>query len=86
MTEFLTYFAQKWAEIIVPLAIFLTTLAAGYALRKFLFHQLSRWAKVMNEVQGGVPEFIKRLHERYQAEGIIIPYPIKAINYGQEKA
>lgn len=29
-------------------------------------------------------EFIKRLHERYAKEGIIIPYPIRAINYGQE--
>ncbi len=31
-------------------------------------------------------EFIKRLHERYNKEGIIIPYPIRAINYDQEKA
>lgn len=31
-------------------------------------------------------EFIKRLHERYNKEGIIIPYPIRAINYEQEKA
>ena len=31
-------------------------------------------------------EFIKRLHERYAKEGIIIPYPIRAINYEQEKA
>lgn len=31
-------------------------------------------------------EFIKRLHERYRKEDIIIPYPIKAINYEQEKA
>lgn len=31
-------------------------------------------------------EFIKRLHERYRKEGIIIPYPIRAINYEQEKA
>ncbi len=30
-------------------------------------------------------EFIKRLHERYAKEGIIIPYPIRAINYEQEK-
>ncbi len=30
-------------------------------------------------------EFIKRLHERYTKEGIIIPYPIRAINYEQEK-
>jgi small-conductance mechanosensitive channel len=30
-------------------------------------------------------EFIKRLHERYAQEGIIIPYPIRAINYEQEK-
>ncbi len=29
-------------------------------------------------------EFIKRLHERYKKEGIIIPYPIRAINYEQE--
>ncbi len=31
-------------------------------------------------------EFIKRLHERYSKEGIVIPYPIWAINYAQEKA
>jgi hypothetical protein len=30
-------------------------------------------------------EFIKRLHERYAREGIVIPYPIRAINYEQEK-
>jgi len=29
-------------------------------------------------------EFIKRLHERYAREGIVIPYPIRAINYDQE--
>ena len=31
-------------------------------------------------------EFIKRLHQRYAKEGIVIPYPIRAINYEQEKA
>ncbi|MFH0913597.1 MAG: mechanosensitive ion channel family protein [Candidatus Omnitrophota bacterium] len=31
-------------------------------------------------------EFVKRLHERYAKEGINIPYPIRAINYAQEKA
>lgn len=31
-------------------------------------------------------EFIKRLHERYRKEGIVIPYPIRAINYEQEGA
>ncbi len=31
-------------------------------------------------------EFIKRLHKRYLQEGINIPYPIRAINYEQEKA
>lgn len=31
-------------------------------------------------------EFIKRLHKRYIQEGINIPYPIRAVNYGQEKA
>ncbi|MDP8265762.1 MAG: mechanosensitive ion channel family protein [Candidatus Aceula meridiana] len=31
-------------------------------------------------------EFIKRLHNRYAKEGINIPYPIRAINYDQEKA
>jgi len=30
-------------------------------------------------------EFIKRLHERFAQEGIIIPYPIRAINYEQER-
>lgn len=30
-------------------------------------------------------EFIKRLHARYAKEGITIPYPIRAINYEQEK-
>lgn len=31
-------------------------------------------------------EFIKRLHERYAKENIVIPYPIRAINNDQEKA
>jgi len=31
-------------------------------------------------------EFIKRLRKRYAKEGIIIPFPIRAINYTQEKA
>jgi small-conductance mechanosensitive channel len=30
-------------------------------------------------------EFIKRLHERYKKEGIVIPYPIRAINTQQEQ-
>lgn len=30
-------------------------------------------------------EFIKKLHKRYAQEGINIPYPIRAINYEQEK-
>lgn len=31
-------------------------------------------------------EFVKRLQERYMKEGIVIPFPIRAINYEQEKA
>lgn len=31
-------------------------------------------------------EFIKALHRRFAQEGIIIPYPISAINFTQEKA
>ena len=30
-------------------------------------------------------EFIKRIHRRYDREGIVIPYPIRAINTRQEK-
>ena len=30
-------------------------------------------------------EFIKKLHKRYDAEGIVIPFPIMAVNYSQEK-
>jgi small-conductance mechanosensitive channel len=30
-------------------------------------------------------EFIKRLQKRYKEEGIVIPFPIRAINYSQEK-
>ncbi len=30
-------------------------------------------------------EFIKRLHDRFAGEGIVIPYPIRALNYDQEK-
>ncbi len=30
-------------------------------------------------------EFIKRLHKRYAQEGIVIPYPIHAINFDQER-
>ncbi len=31
-------------------------------------------------------EFIKKIHKRYAREGINIPYPIRAINYTQEKS
>ncbi|MEW6027449.1 MAG: mechanosensitive ion channel family protein [Planctomycetota bacterium] len=31
-------------------------------------------------------EFIKQLHQRYREKGIVIPYPVRAINYSQEKA
>ena len=31
-------------------------------------------------------EFVKKLHARYAREGIVIPYPVRAINYDQEKA
>lgn len=31
-------------------------------------------------------EFVKLLHERFNKEGIIIPYPIRAINHEQENA
>lgn len=31
-------------------------------------------------------EFVKKLHKRYAKEGIVIPYPIRAVNYSQEKA
>jgi small-conductance mechanosensitive channel len=30
-------------------------------------------------------EFIKRIHKRFNREGIMIPYPIRALNYEQEK-
>ena len=30
-------------------------------------------------------EFIKRIHRRFETEGIVIPYPITAVNYDQEK-
>lgn len=30
-------------------------------------------------------EFIKRIHQRFEKEGIVIPYPIRALNYEQEK-
>ena len=30
-------------------------------------------------------EFIKKLHQRYAKEGIIIPYPIQAVNHDQER-
>ena len=30
-------------------------------------------------------EFIKRVHRRFEKEGIVIPYPITAVNYEQEK-
>jgi small-conductance mechanosensitive channel len=31
-------------------------------------------------------EFIKRLHARYEQEGIVIPFPIRALNFEQERA
>lgn len=30
-------------------------------------------------------EFLKRIHKRYAKEGIVIPYPVQAVNYTQEK-
>ena len=30
-------------------------------------------------------EFVKRLHRRFAQEGIVIPYPIRATNYSQER-
>jgi small-conductance mechanosensitive channel len=30
-------------------------------------------------------EFIKRIHDRFALEGIVIPYPVRALNYEQEK-
>ncbi len=30
-------------------------------------------------------EFIKHLHKRYNEEGIVIPYPVQAVNFAQEK-
>lgn len=30
-------------------------------------------------------DFIKRIHARFAREGIVIPYPIRALNYEQEK-
>ena len=30
-------------------------------------------------------EFIKRIHERFAKEGIVISYPIRALNFDQEK-
>lgn len=30
-------------------------------------------------------DFIKQLHERYKKEGIVIPCPVRAVNYDQEK-
>jgi small-conductance mechanosensitive channel len=32
-----------------------------------------------------IHEFIKRIHKRYRDEGIVIPFPIRALNYDQEK-
>jgi len=43
-------------------------------------------AKEFSEVPKIRHEFIKRLHRRYAQEGIVIPYPIEAVNYSQEKA
>jgi small-conductance mechanosensitive channel len=31
-------------------------------------------------------EFIKRLQKRYMKEGIVIPYPVEAVNYSQENS
>lgn len=42
----------------------------------------------VREIKSGIDvkhEFIKRLQKRYLQEGIVIPYPIVAVNYAQEK-
>ncbi len=43
--------------------------------------------KVNEYTQGGLlcHELIKRLHTRFNKEGIVMPYPIQAVNYDQEK-
>lgn len=42
--------------------------------------------RVREFADGGIVkhEFIKRVHKRFAQEGIVIPYPIQAVNYTQE--
>ncbi len=44
------------------------------------------WAKEIGDIGLIKHEFIKRLHKRFAKEGIVIPHPVRAINYEQEKA
>ena len=43
------------------------------------------WAREIGDIGLLKHEFIKRLHKRFEEEGIVIPHPIRAINYEEEK-
>ncbi len=43
--NFLNYFPEPWRSLIVPFAVFVATLAAGWVLRRVLFARLRKWAQ-----------------------------------------
>ncbi|HLD69154.1 MAG TPA: mechanosensitive ion channel family protein [Candidatus Omnitrophota bacterium] len=44
------------------------------------------WAKEIGDIGLIKHEFIKRLHKKFAKEGIVIPHPVRAINYEPQKA
>ena len=44
------------------------------------------WVRELSDGSLIKHEFIKRLHKRFAKERIIIPYPVQAVNYHQEKS
>ncbi len=65
------------------------TFSPGLTYREFgdsgILYVVKLQAKSMDGAGRLKHDFIKRLHHRYAQEGIVMPYPTRAINYEQEK-
>ncbi|HJW88418.1 MAG TPA: hypothetical protein VJ565_02935, partial [Dehalococcoidia bacterium] len=45
MKTALSWLAENWLDIVIPLAVFLASLIATFWLRRGAYHRLDRWAK-----------------------------------------
>ncbi len=89
---------HEFINILISAGLIIFSALIGIYLRKIIFKSLHAFAdsginftvflraKEFSEQFIIKHEFIKALHKRYAQEGIVIPYPIRAINYSQEKA